>query len=95
METQNFLRIKELLEQKGMSRRILSEQLGISIVHMNNIVNGKSLPSMEKLMKISQILDVDFRELFISTKQSISISEIDKAKRMIQSGLNILNRNSQ
>ena len=94
MVTQNYLRIKELLEQKGMSRKILSEQLGISIVHMNNIVNGKSLPSMDKLMKISQILDVDFRELFISTKQTISLSEIDKAKRMIQSGLDILNRNS-
>jgi putative transcriptional regulator len=95
METQNYLRIKELLEQKDMSRRSLSEQLGISIVHMNNIVNGKSLPSMEKLMKISQILDVDFRELFISTKQSISLSEINEAKRLIQSGLDLLNRNSQ
>lgn len=95
METQNYLRIKELLEQKGMSRKILSEQLGISIVHMNNIVNGKSLPSMEKLMKISQILDVDFRELFISTKQSISISDIHEAKRLIQTGLDLLSRNSQ
>ncbi len=95
METQNYLRIKELLEQKGMSRKILSEQLGISIVHMNNIVNGKSLPSMEKLMKISQILDVDFRELFISTKQSISLSDIHEAKRLIQTGLDLLSRNSQ
>ena len=94
METQNYLRIKELLEQKGMSRRILSEQLGISIVHMNNIVNGKSLPSMDKLMKISQILDVDFRELFISTKQSISLSDIHEAKRLIQTGLDLLSRNS-
>jgi putative transcriptional regulator len=95
METQNYLRIKELLEQKGMSRRILSEQLGISIVHMNNIVNGKSLPSMDKLMKISQILDVDFRELFISTKQSISLSDIHEAKRLIQTSLDLLSRNSQ
>jgi transcriptional regulator with XRE-family HTH domain len=62
---------------------------------MNNIVNGKSMPSMDKLMKISQILDVDFRELFISTKQSINLSDIQEAQRLIKTGLDLLNRNCQ
>jgi len=95
METQNYLRIKEILSEKNVARRDLSEKLGISIVHMNNIVNGKSMPSMDKLMKISQILDVDFRELFISTKQSINVSDIQEAQRLIKTGLDLLNRNCQ
>jgi transcriptional regulator with XRE-family HTH domain len=95
METQNYLRLKEILSEKNVARRDLSEKLGISIVHMNNIVNGKSMPSMDKLMKISQILDVDFRELFISTKQSINLSDIQEAQRLIKTGLDLLNRNCQ
>jgi transcriptional regulator with XRE-family HTH domain len=95
METQNYLRIKEILSEKNVARKDLSEKLGISIVHMNNIVNGKSIPSMDKLMKISQILDVDFRELFISTKQSINMSDIQEAQRLIKTGLDLLNRNCQ
>jgi transcriptional regulator with XRE-family HTH domain len=95
METQNYLRIKEILSEKNVARKDLSEKLGISIVHMNNIVNGKSMPSMDKLMKISQILDVDFRELFISTKQSINMSDIQEAQRLIKTGLDLLNRNCQ
>jgi transcriptional regulator with XRE-family HTH domain len=95
METQNYLRLKEILSEKNVARRDLSEKLGISIVHMNNIVNGKSMPSMDKLMKISQILDVDFRELFISTKQSINMSDIQEAQRLIKTGLDLLNRNCQ
>ncbi len=67
-----ILRLKELLKEKDITGKELAEKIGISETGMSNIVKGKSLPRQEVLLQISEILDVDIRELFYSTKETQS-----------------------
>ena len=67
------LRIKEVLEEKGNSIQWLSEQLGITYANTNNIVNGKSNPSLDRLNEIANKLGVDIIELIKPTSGTIGI----------------------
>lgn len=61
-------RIKEVLFFQKKSQKWLAEQLGISTTAMTAICNNKSQPHLKDLKKIAKILDVDIRELLVSTK---------------------------
>ena len=61
-------RIKEVLEQKSIKQVWLAVQLGKSYNIVNGYVQNRSQPSLEILYKIAEILDVDVKELLISTK---------------------------
>ena len=61
-------RIKEVLEQKGIKQIWLADQLGKSYNIVNGYVQNRSQPSLEILYKIAEILDVNVKELLISTK---------------------------
>ncbi|SDE72281.1 helix-turn-helix domain-containing protein [Epilithonimonas hungarica] len=61
-----MLRIKEILKEKKLSQIDLAEKLEITTVGLNKIINGN--PTAETLLKIAEALDVDVKELFISTK---------------------------
>jgi transcriptional regulator with XRE-family HTH domain len=63
-----LLRLKELLADKGMSGKILAEKVDVSQNTVSNIVSGKNFPKPELLLKIAEVLDVDVRDLFNSTK---------------------------
>lgn len=67
------LRIKDVLEEKSKSIQWLSEQLGITYANTNNIVNGKSNPSLERLNDIAKKLEVDIIELIKPTSGTIGI----------------------
>ena len=58
------LRIRELLKEKNMTGKQLSEKVGISTVSMSNIVSGNSFPRPEVLKRISKALGVQLRDLF-------------------------------
>lgn len=64
----SILRLKEILKDKEITGKELSEKVGISVTAMSNIVKGQSFPRQEVLLKIAKTLDVNIRELFISTK---------------------------
>jgi transcriptional regulator with XRE-family HTH domain len=64
-----ILRLKEILKEKGITGKELAEKINISVTGMSNIVKGQSLPREEVLLQIAEILDVDLKELFISTKK--------------------------
>ena len=57
------LRIKEYMSQSKVSSALLAEKVGISKVAISNIITGKSLPSLENLMKIAQVLNVSVSQL--------------------------------
>ena len=57
------LRIKEYMNQNKVSSASLAEKVGISKVAISNIITGKSLPSLENLMKIAQVLNVSVSQL--------------------------------
>lgn len=65
----NILRLKELLMEKGMTGKDLSQKVGVSTVAISNIASGNSFPKPELLRNIAEALDVDIRELLISTKE--------------------------
>jgi len=64
----NMNRIKEVLQQQGRTQTWLAEKIEKSYVVVTNYCNNNSQPSVPVLRKIAKVLDVDVRELLISTK---------------------------
>jgi putative transcriptional regulator len=60
-------RIKEILKQQGKSQVWLAERVGKSYVVVTNYVNNKTQPSIMTLNLIAEILEVNVRELLVST----------------------------
>jgi putative transcriptional regulator len=86
-----ILRIKEVMKQKGVGRDELAEAVGVSTTTISNINSEKNYPSFPLLIQIANKLDVDVRELLISTKvNSVSQSDLDEAKELIKAGLSKL-----
>lgn len=56
----NFLaaRLSQLREQKGVSARTMSLDLGLSASYISNIENGKMLPSMQNFFYICEYLGI-------------------------------------
>jgi len=65
----NMNRIKEVLQQQGRTQTWLAEKIEKSYVIVTNYCNNNSQPSVPVLRKIAKVLDVDVRELLISTKE--------------------------
>jgi transcriptional regulator with XRE-family HTH domain len=83
-----ILRIKEVMKQKGVGRDELAEAVGVSTTTISNINSEKNYPSFPLLIQIANKLDVDVRELLVSTKvNSINQSDLDGAKELIKAGL--------
>lgn len=62
-------RIKEVLEQKGIKQTWLAEKLNKSYNMVNGYVQNRRQPSLEVLNEIAEILDVDVKELIMSSKK--------------------------
>lgn len=63
-------RIKEVLEEKGVTQTWLSEKLGKSFNMVNSYVQNRRQPSIEILFEIAKILKVDPKEL-INSKSKV------------------------
>ena len=63
-------RIKIVLKEQGRTQIWLAEQIGKSYVVVTNYCNNNSQPSIHVLTEISKILDVDIRDLLVSTKEN-------------------------
>jgi transcriptional regulator with XRE-family HTH domain len=61
-------RIKEVLEVKGIKQTLLAEKLGKGYNMVNGYVQNRQQPRLEILMEIANILDIDVKELIVSTK---------------------------
>ncbi|MEQ9424862.1 MAG: helix-turn-helix transcriptional regulator [Cyclobacteriaceae bacterium] len=64
-------RIKAVLEEKGIKQKWLSEKLGKSYNMINSYVQNRSQPSLENLNRIADILDVDVKDLIVSSRKTI------------------------
>ena len=67
--TKDINRIKVVLVEKKRTNKWLAEQLGKDPATVSKWCTNTSQPSLETLLRISQILEVDIRELLISSKQ--------------------------
>lgn len=63
-------RIKVVLVEKQRTSKWLAEQLGKSENTISKWCSNKVQPSLETLVRIAVILDLDVRELIVSTKDS-------------------------
>lgn len=61
-------RIKEVLKEQGRSQKWLAGKIDKSYIVVTNYCNNKAQPSIEVLNKIAKALDIDIRELLVSTK---------------------------
>ena len=66
----SILRLKQLLKEKGITGKGLSEKVNVTQATISNISNGNHFPKPDLLINIAKTLDVDIRELFISTKDN-------------------------
>lgn len=67
---ENFmnLQLKEIMSARNVTSALLAEKVGISKVAVSNIVTGKSQPSLDTLMKMSDVLNVTISELIGETE---------------------------
>lgn len=56
-------RIKEVLEQKGLTQIWLADKLGKSYNMVNSYAKNRRQPSIEILFKIAEILEMEAKEL--------------------------------
>ena len=61
-------RIKEVLEEKGIKQTWLAEKLGKSYNIVNGYVQNRQQPRLEVLNDIAKILDIDVKDLIVSSK---------------------------
>jgi DNA-binding XRE family transcriptional regulator len=62
-------RIKEVLVIKGFTQVFLANEIGKSTTAITSMCNNKSQPHLKDLKRIAYILDVDIRDLLVSTKK--------------------------
>mgnify|MGYP003563832224 CR=1 FL=1 len=62
-------RIKDILEQKGISQTWLAKQVGKSFSTINSYACNRYQPDLETLLAISKILQVDLKDLITDEKE--------------------------
>ena len=62
-------RIKEVLVSKNITQKELAAKLGKTPNTIASVCNNRSQPHLKDLKRMAMILDVDIRELLVSTKQ--------------------------
>lgn len=61
-------RIKVVLVEKNKTGRWLAEQLGVSVTTTSRWCSNATQPDLATLAKIASLMDVDIKELIVSTK---------------------------
>ena len=62
-------RIKEILARYDKTQQWLAKQIGKSYSRMNDYCNNRRQPSLHDLKKMAEVLDVDIKDLLVSTKE--------------------------
>jgi putative transcriptional regulator len=68
MATKPLNRIKAVLAEKGKTNLWLAEKVGMNKNTVSKWCTNKMQPEVENLFKIAKALNVDVRELLVSTK---------------------------
>ena len=68
----NFLRAKELIQERGMTSKEVAIGVGISENSLSLALNGKTQPRFELLQKIADFLGVEVWQLFRGSENAIN-----------------------
>lgn len=69
MESQKINRIKIALVENGKTGKWLAEQVGKNEATVSRWCSNKMQPSLDTLVRISELLDIDVKDLIISNKE--------------------------
>jgi transcriptional regulator with XRE-family HTH domain len=69
----NINRLKAVLADAGQTNKWLAEQLGKDPVTISKWCTNTTQPDLVTLSKISELLDVDIRDLLVSNKKTATI----------------------
>ncbi len=68
MESQKINRIKIALVENGKTGKWLAEQVGKNEATVSRWCSNKMQPSLDTLVRISELLDIDVKDLIVSNK---------------------------
>ncbi len=68
MESQKINRIKIALVENGKTGKWLAEQVGKNEATVSRWCSNKMQPSLDMLVRISELLDIDVKDLLVSNK---------------------------
>ena len=77
-ENTDINRLKVVLAEKKRTNKWLSEQLGKDQATVSKWCTNNAQPSLEMLLKIAEVLDVDVKELLHSSKEEPMYIRISK-----------------
>ena len=69
MESQKINRIKIELVENGKTGKWLAEQVGKNEATVSRWCSNKMQPSLDTLVRISELLDIDVKDLIVSNKE--------------------------
>ncbi|MDE6811378.1 MAG: helix-turn-helix transcriptional regulator [Muribaculaceae bacterium] len=69
MELQRINRIKIALVENGKTGKWLAQQVGKNEATVSRWCSNKMQPSLETLVRISELLDIDVKDLLVSNKE--------------------------
>ena len=72
IENKNLNRIKVILAEKNLQNKWLAEQLGRDQATVSKWVTNSTQPSLDMLIKIAKVLNVDLNELVRFEEASIN-----------------------
>lgn len=70
MNKKQINRLKIVLVEKSRTNKWLAEQLNKNITTISRWCTNETQPSIETMVEIAEVLNVDVRELIVSTKQN-------------------------
>lgn len=77
MANKDINRIKVVLVEQKKTAKWLAEELGKDPATVSKWCTNLSQPSLETLVEVSKVLEVDVRELLVSTKEEPRYIRID------------------
>jgi transcriptional regulator with XRE-family HTH domain len=69
MDKEVYNRIKAVLAEKGKTNNWLADQLEMNRTTVSKWCRNEMQPRVEKLFHIAKVLEIDVRELLISTEE--------------------------
>jgi transcriptional regulator with XRE-family HTH domain len=85
----DLLRIGYYMKLNSISRDEMASRLNLTPVSITNITTGNTYPSIDLLLVIAEMFNIDIRDLFKPTKVEYS-NQIEEAKSLIKKGYEIL-----
>ncbi|MDU9695127.1 helix-turn-helix transcriptional regulator [Priestia aryabhattai] len=61
--------LKAILTEREIKHEDFAKVVGVSPANLSALINNKSLPSFESAYRISEALEMDIKEIWISSKK--------------------------